>query len=202
MFEDQPAHLLQALRQPLHELERMKLRLVLQFEGALDGERQRHPVAQLVDEPGFSGGKGFVFHFFHLAFLFGKLVGGQPHEVSVQVFLPADLLDAVDGAREGFGHHAGRFLAEAGSNKTVVSVDAGGEVPRTEAGGARADLVGFEQDHLHALFGEQVGGRNAGDAAADDHDVGFEVGFQFGERRGLSRLYPDRGVLGLHVGWV
>jgi hypothetical protein len=51
MFEDQPAHLLQALRQPLHELERMKLRLVLQFEGALDGERQRHPVAQLVDEP-------------------------------------------------------------------------------------------------------------------------------------------------------
>jgi hypothetical protein len=69
MFEDQPAHLLQALRQPLHELERMKLRLVLQFEGTLDGERQRHPIAQLVDEPGVRWWQRLRLHFFHLAFL-------------------------------------------------------------------------------------------------------------------------------------
>ena len=61
-----------------------------------------------------------------------------------------------------------------------------------EAGSVGGDVVALDDDRAEVGFGKVVGGRGAGDAAADDHDVGG---------RSRHRLWPLRGQRAHWLRW-
>ncbi|MNN55316.1 hypothetical protein D3C81_1701860 [compost metagenome] len=60
--------------------------------------------------------------------------------------------------------------------------DARHDLPAVAPGAAIAQIAGFEHDNVgHALFRQLQRGVDAGEPAADDHDIGLDVAFQGGE---------------------
>ena len=57
----------------------------------------------------------------------------------------------------------------------IEVVDVGGEVRAGARGHAAAERSAVEHDDRLACAGKLIGGREAGDAGADDHDIGFDV---------------------------
>ena len=53
-----------------------------------------------------------------------------------------------------------------------VAAQAGMDLPAVPPRGAARDAVGLDQHHVGAGLGQMEGGRKAGEAAADDADVG------------------------------
>ena len=77
--------------------------------------------------------------------------------------------------------HAVQALAEG-------DVEVAGGMP----GGAAAESVRLQQHHPAAEFGQQQGQRQAGDAAADDEHLGFNVALQRLVFHGRGAIAPDR----------
>ena len=70
---------------------------------------------------------------------------------------------------------------------------AGDHLAAIAARRAPADLAAFEQHHLQAALGGVKGRRQAGAAAADDHQVGLDIA---GKRRMVRRRIGRRDIVG------
>ena len=70
---------------------------------------------------------------------------------------------------------------------------AGDHLAAIAARGAPADLAAFEQHHLQPALGGVKRRRQAGAAAADDHQVGLDIALQ---RRMVRRRIGRRDIIG------
>src|SRR5690349_4257557 len=92
-------------------------------------------------------------------------------EVAVDVLEPNDLLDPIDGSHVALDDEPSVDFAVDGLESVDAVVHRPGEVGSGASGLPAADRSVVDHHYLLARFEERVGGREAGNAGADDADV-------------------------------
>ncbi|MCY1186567.1 hypothetical protein D9M73_274500 [compost metagenome] len=103
-------------------------------------------------------------------------------EVGIDGVAGDALLDDAGAQFADFEDVLHALVADAAADLFQVVADARHDLPAVAPGAAIAQVAGFEHDNVgHALFRQLQRGVDAGEPAADDHDIGLDVAFQGGE---------------------
>ena len=107
--------------------------------------------------------------------------------------------DVIDGGTGRRRHQARSLRAERGGDLCVTRVDRFGDVCRRPGGDSASDLSRFEERDALSGLGESQGGRDSGDARADNGHVDLEiVGECRIDRRGRVGV-PEGGGTRVHL---
>jgi hypothetical protein len=151
---------------------------------------------------GETGAPGGVELFVEIALVFvgrEKQVAAHAAEPGVDPFLFADAFDLVDRRAMALGGEARALVAVQPDHLGVAVVDHRREVGGRHAGLAVPGRAVVDQGDRSPFSAEEVGGRDAGDAGADDADVHIEVVVQGRPAAFVGGIQPD-GVA-FHNGW-
>jgi hypothetical protein len=123
-------------------------------------------------------------------FLGRDQIAVQPPEIGLDPFVAADRLDAIDRGDLALIVKP-RFLLAAHLDQLGIEVvELGREVGGRPGGHAAADAAAVDDHHRSAGAAQLVGGRQAGNARADDHDVAGLVGLELRRVDRRSAVHP------------
>ena len=125
------------------------------------------------------------------------------HEVDVDAVHRGEFQQMRLGFLGEIEQRLGARPAELGFELVERGALAGAELAAIPARGAVAEAIGVDQRDVGARLGEMGGGRQAGEAAADDDDVGAAVAVErriFGARAGRVLVPGNAGGDGGLVG--
>jgi len=160
-------------RQRLQKLQRVELRLAVKADRARTWKRQRARRDQRRGQRKAAGGGRLRLQRRHVPR--GVQEGGPPLEVAGDVFPRDDALEFPDGRLVGAGVLLGPLAAELLDQPGVGASVLGSNLGGGAGGLAAPDPLGLQDDRVHALLRQLVGGQDARHAAADHGDVGFDV---------------------------
>jgi hypothetical protein len=164
---------------PAKVLERMEFRLIGEnHAGAIE---RRNVLDELRLEAEFASQVAVRLEHFGVVVAVPRRMEatGNPLEIAIDLFCMLDLVDLLNGGPAGVPSGLRVVLSKVVDQLVQARVGHVSQMRRRELRVARAEGPALDEDRIDSFLLQQVCGRDAGDSAADDEDVGAKI---MGER--------------------